>query len=327
MYLGSRESRLEFDARVIERSGEFKVLRKLRPIQDLIADESVDAYVQRLFMRSNREPGEYKAVFIDTETTGLNVEEADAIEVGAIALAYDLREGVFTKFLGSVSMLEDPRYPIPKEVSVVHGIFDEDVRGQTFDDARLLELCDGAHVIVAHNAKFDRPFLEKRFPFFKNLPFACSLAQIPWKEEGYGSGMLEFIAMRRGFFYEAHRAETDCHALASCLVEKLEVSGKWPMEILHDAATQDDFIVFACGAPYESRELLKSKRFKWAPDRKAWFREVPSQLELEELLEWLEKQVYQGDSWRAQCFVREAVSRFSSNPVIKPLGQSCHFQL
>lgn len=321
MYSGSKKGGYEIFVQALEKSGDFRVLRKLRPIEELIAQKSPEMWLHKVLMKSNRAAGEHKVVFIDTETTGLNVQDADAIEVGAIALTYDLSLGVFTGLAGKVSMLEDPGYPIPPEVSAVHGISDEDVKGKKFDEVQLLKLCEGAHVIVAHNARFDRPFLEKRFPFFKSMPFACSLAQIPWKSEGFGSGMLEFIAMRRGFFYEAHRAETDCHALAGCLVERLPVSGKWPMELLHDAVNNDDFIVYATGAPFESKDLLKAKSFKWAPDRKAWFREVSTRYELDELMNWLRREVYRKSSYEVtDCYVRKGVNRFSSEQPLTKLA-------
>jgi hypothetical protein len=49
-------------------------------------------------------------------------------------------------------------------------------------------------LIIAHNAAFDRGFVESRFSFFQEKAWACSLAQIPWKNEGFSNSSLEFLA-------------------------------------------------------------------------------------------------------------------------------------
>src|SRR5690606_28785631 len=111
------------------------------------------------------------------------------------------------------NQLEDPGMPIPPEASKVNGITDEMVKDKRIDDDAVNEFVAGADIILAHNSYFDRRICEKRLPVFKNLPWACSLAQIDWAGAGYISAKLEVIAYLQGFFYAAHRADVDCLAL------------------------------------------------------------------------------------------------------------------
>ena len=76
---------------------------------------------------------------------------------------------------------------------------------------------EAANLIIAHNASFDRRFLERRFPGFIDKPWACSAGQVPWAEEGLGSRKLDYLLSRFGFFYDGHRAMADCHAVLHLL--------------------------------------------------------------------------------------------------------------
>ncbi|MCV6022403.1 DNA polymerase III subunit epsilon, partial [Escherichia coli] len=69
-------------------------------------------------------------------------------------------------------------------------------------------------LVVAHNAQFDRPFFEKRFAALGHLSWACSASGIDWKALGFESRKLEYLLLRLGWFYEGHRAATDCLAMA-----------------------------------------------------------------------------------------------------------------
>lgn len=55
--------------------------------------------------------------------------------------------------------------------------------------------------------------------------WACSLSQIPWKEEGFGSVSQEFLAYRFGFHYAGHCASSDCRALLEILQQRFPVLG------------------------------------------------------------------------------------------------------
>ena len=91
-----------------------------------------------------------RIVVFDTETTGLSPILDQVIEIAAAAL----EDGVVTDRFES---LIDPGVPIPQEVSTIHGITDEMVRGQPpFREvgAKFLEFI-GTDILAAHNAPYD----------------------------------------------------------------------------------------------------------------------------------------------------------------------------
>ena len=73
----------------------------------------------------------------------------------------------------------------PPEAITVHHITDEMVKGKRFDDTAVAQLLEGVSLVIAHNAKFDRPFLETRFPLFIKTPWACSIRDVAWRDAGY----------------------------------------------------------------------------------------------------------------------------------------------
>ena len=83
------------------------------------------------------------------------------------------------------------------------------VEGKSINDDAVEALMADVSLVIAHNAFFDRGFMEARLPIFKRKSWACSYAQIPWKSEGMGSSSLEFLAYRFGFHYAGHRASVD----------------------------------------------------------------------------------------------------------------------
>ncbi len=119
------------------------------------------------------------------------------------------------------------------------------------DEARLNALVAEADLVIAHNAAFDRPMLERVWPCFADKPWACSLADIDWRAEGFGAGKLDYLLMQQGWFYDGHRALSDCLAGLFLLNLKLPALGARGMSVLLDSARQNRFAIRAVGAPFE----------------------------------------------------------------------------
>nr|AMQ45862.1 DNA polymerase III, epsilon subunit-like protein [Vibrio alginolyticus] len=113
-----------------------------------------------------------------------------------------------------ISLYEDPGKPIPELITELTGITDDMVQRQRIDDALVASWLSDDPLVVAHNAQFDRPFFEKRFVTLGHLSWACSASGIDWKALGFESRKLEYLLLRLGWFYEGHRAATDCLAMA-----------------------------------------------------------------------------------------------------------------
>lgn len=234
-------------------------------------------------------------LIMDTETTG--VEKADrVIEVALIAFTFDASTGKVLAMHGALSGLQDPGFPIPAGAMRVHGITDEDVAGKVVDWKPVAEMMAAADIIIAHNASFDRPRIHQDLVSRKGeIPEAalssalravwgCSLDMLDW-DCGLGKKQVS-LALWHGFYYDAHRATTDCLAL----LKLLDVSGRLPE--LWQRANASSFLVRADKAPYAKKDLLKSRKYKWDMERKVWWRELPNAEAVELEKGWLTDSIY-----------------------------------
>ena len=170
--------------------------------------------------------------------------------------------------------------------------------GQVIDPDEVFGFVEQAGLIIAHNASFDRKFLEKFAPQFADKLWACSMAQIPWKAEGFDGTRLSHIAAAYGFFYDAHRAIEDCHAGIEVLSRPLPVSKEHALSKLLTAARQDTKRIWAAGVPYDFKDILKARGYRWNDGNdgrpKSWYLDV-SQSAYEDEITFLEKEIYQTD--------------------------------
>ena len=256
------------------------------------------------------------AAVLDTETTGRDVEKAQVIELGLVTFAYDRVTGRVLSALERFNQLEDPGVPIPPEATAVNNITDDMVRGQRIDDDAVQAMVEKTDFIIAHNAGFDRRVAEKRFPFFKGLPWACSHLQMDWEAADIRSSKLEFIAYRLGFFYEAHRAEADCLALLNALnVPLSQLEGRTALSCILERYRQEDRRIWAVGAPFDAKDALKARGYRWndgmkADTDKAWSTEV-SLDGFEEELSWLKQEVFNNRQFSVPVDQVDAFCRFS----------------
>jgi DNA polymerase-3 subunit epsilon len=178
-YIREMEPTLEHMARSLVESGDYRVTSRLEPQAEYHPPDSSPKLV---------------AAVVDVETTGTNPDCDKIIELGICLFEYDRQNGRIYKVLGSLEWFENPVVPIPPEIANITGITDEMVAGHRIDDCAVNDLLSWVVLVVAHNADFDRRFLEKRLPLFAAKHWACSRFDIDWKAEGIRSSALEFVA-------------------------------------------------------------------------------------------------------------------------------------
>jgi len=256
-----------------------------------------------------------RIVVLDTETTGLEHAKDKIIELAMLRLSVDSSTGVPQGRVEVFDQLEDPGFPIPKEVTALTGLRDDDVQGQKLDEALIAHMLQGVDLVIAHNAGFDRPFCEARIPAFRDIPWACSFADIDWKTLGQSSSKLESLALAQGWFYDAHRAEMDCHALLAVLTAPLAQS---PAEIgmarLLAAARAPSYRLYATHAPFESKDLLKARGYRWNAEQRVWFTRLGDEGALQTECQWLKAQAYGGRNAVVAIEQMDALGKYSSRP-------------
>lgn len=286
-------------AQVLEAHPDYRVLRRLVP---------------RKTFGHKAKGTKAKVLVLDTETTGLDWRKDKVIELALLLVEVDVDTGLPLKVLDVYDELEDPGMPIPATALRVTGITDDMVRGKRLDEDRIATLMDGVSLVIAHNARFDRAFLEARLPAFAALPWACSLADIDWGEEGRGSAKLEFLASELGWFYDAHRAEMDCHALLAVLAEALPRSGHSGLKALLLAGQATTYKVMATGSPFDSKDALKGRGYRWDAERKVWHTNAADAQVLDAECEWLKASVYGKRAARIEIEQISAQDRYSTRP-------------
>ena len=286
-------------AQVLDGHPDYRVLRRLKPRREF----------------GHKRQGEIaKVLILDTETTGLDSSRDRIIELALILVDVDKATGLPLQVQEVFDELEDPGRPIPAEATRVTGITDAMVAGKRLDEARIAELMKGVDLVIAHNARFDRGFVEARFPAFAQLPWACSVSEIDWQAQGRGSAKLEFLAHELGFFYDAHRAEMDCHALLAVLAAPLPNTGETGLARLLAVAQATSYRVQATGSPFASKDALRARGYRWDAERKVWHTLVGNQAALDAECEWLKTDVYVGRSARIGIERQTALERFSGRP-------------
>lgn len=227
----------------------------------------------------------------DVETTGLDVAADKIIEIGVTQFKFDRRSGHVVKIEATYSGLEDPQEPLAEDIKKVTHLTDAMLKGQQIDWENVSQLFKTSDLIIAHNAAFDRGFADRKIPSSKEKVWACSCHQIDWLSKGFVGKGLTMLCISHGYFYESHRALTDANALLYLLTMVEKSTGKPYLHELLEEARKPLVQIVASSSPFETKDLLKRRGYRWNGGIKAWFCVVEEAKEQTEV-KWLEETVY-----------------------------------
>tara|TARA_Y100001968_G_scaffold322434_1_gene358518 strand:- start:522 stop:1367 length:846 start_codon:yes stop_codon:yes gene_type:complete len=193
-------------------------------------------------------------LILDTETTGLDKEKDDCLEVGSILFNVKSRAVLAQQsFLLPVDKNEAEKINnIPAEITKLSQPLIEAI---TYFES-LVQVSD---LIVAHNAEFD-----KKWFGFDKLPriekqWICSMDDIPWPADRQlkNRPSVRDLALAYGVpVWSSHRALTDCIYLSEVFKRCSELE-----QLLIKAL--EPKILLRAEVSYEQRHLAKNAGFTW----------------------------------------------------------------
>lgn len=209
-------------------------------------------------------------LILDCETTGLDPTTDSLCEVGAILFSVPHR-----------AVIQQVSFLLPINANPaqhINGISPEISRLVYSDQAwRLfLEMAAQADAFLAHNAEFDRQWLDPLLtPGLRTLPWICTCEGIRWPGVRLNPSLLD-LALAYGVpVWAAHRALTDCTYLAQVLARDPDLE-------LHLAQGLEPRRLVVARVSYDQREQAKAAGFRWDPATKEWSRRC-SQSEIDGL--------------------------------------------
>ena len=224
-------------------------------------------------------------LFLDVETTGIMVQTDKIIDLGYVLFSYEKNTGRITGIAKEFSQLQDPGEPLSAMVKKITGYSDADLKDKQIDWQEVSADFDKANVIIAHNARFDRAFLDRYLPLSRQKVWACSMSQIDWKDKGHGSRSVEYLAKDHGFFFDGHTALMDVKACLKLLsMQDPDKEAPYLLELLANARIKKKW-VFANGAGFDLKDELKQRGYLWERQKRVWKKCVPIEsMEEEEFL-------------------------------------------
>ena len=217
-----------------------------------------------------------------------------SFELAALPFSYDAQAGAICRALPAETgqWLHDPGKPIPAEITRITGIDDAMVAGKKIDAAALSALVEKSDLIVAHNARFDRPFCEACARLSATavglLDRGCAVAR-----RGARIEQTAMLGFEYGFFYDsiarwpiAKRA-CICWRRFACRAS----ATKPRLRRVGQRARRADIFHGPTARLSETKDLLRERRYRWNPARRVWGRDVEAKDAPAER-EWLEKNIY-----------------------------------
>lgn len=257
----------------LKTSDDYQVLQRLKPSSQYHSTDSNEKL--------------HRVCIIDTETTGLDTDKCEIIELGYQLIEFD-SQGRFYQVLAAKNFLNQPEGEITPEVTQVTGLTMEDVAGHEIPWDEVEQDIANAALCVAHNAGFDRPVLERYSEVFIDKIWGCSVVQIDWQAlTDIGSKSQEFLCWKIGqFFYDAHRALDDVQALSQLLSLTVGPESQTAFSYLLKSVRISKVMVKATGAPFDVKDDLRKRNYRWNPDERVWQKMMnESSLETEQV--WL----------------------------------------
>jgi len=235
-----------------------------------------------------------RGLIADVETTGLSLVNDEVVQIGLLPFTYEPETGRILNIdhANAYEGIREPGVPISEEATLISGLTQEMLVGKEIQNERVEDLVEQAGVVIAHNAKFDRVMVEKLWPAFASKHWGCTFTGVDWLREGFTAGKLDYLGYQFGWFFQRHRALSDCEACLSLLAQSLP-SQKTVLEEVRTSALKKEYLIPAVGSPFEAKDILKERGYQWRgkelPNGGVWWTIVGDP---ESEFDWLHQEIY-----------------------------------
>ena len=257
-----------------------------------------------------------KICFLDLETTGTDHKEDKIIEIAVKCVEITKETGGDIEVIDAYNSLQDPGIPIPESATKINRITDEMVKNHSIDWKKVEKIFELSQLVIAHNASFDRGFMDQYLELSKDTIWACSINDIDWEKRDFQSVKQELLCIWHGFYYDSHRAMTDVDALIYLITHPNYIHNKPIVELIQNAK-KSVCRIEATFAKYEFKNLLKKRNYYWHDPRtnnkedKAWCKLV-SHDEKDEEIQWLTVNIY-NNNFQGKCIEVTIIDKYKGN--------------
>jgi DNA polymerase-3 subunit epsilon len=212
-----------------------------------------------------------RVLIVDLETNGVDATNDDIVEMGGVLYSIS-NETTLASFSWLVKAPHNDAFPIngiPFEAIEEHGINPEDA------NKRLDAWLQRGDVIVAHNALFERGFIEPRCATATTKPWVCTQDDVDWPRKSPDQKLTSIMLAHGLGVSHAHRALTDCEMIARLFDRSAELM--MPTRTLLERAMRPKAL-FAMVSPRfdaDKNAQAKAAGFRWdAIVPKRWARRI-----------------------------------------------------
>ena len=236
----------------------------------------------------------YKICFLDTETTGVDRSNDEIIELALKVVIIEGSTGKIVSVDTEYTSFNDPHIPLSDEIIKLTGITDDMVNGHSIDWSEADRIIENGDLIVAHNASFDRAFMDRKSAASRQSIWACTVQDIDWLQRDFTSSKQDLLCFWHGFYFDAHRAMNDVDALIHLVTHHHYTENRPVCELIGNSQ-KPSYVIKATNFAYDEtkKDQVKANGYRWNNVQKIWSKRVTLDV-LEDEKEWLTGIIYDG---------------------------------
>jgi DNA polymerase-3 subunit epsilon len=203
---------------------------------------------------------------VDLETTGLDSKKDEVTEIGAILWDTELNAPI--KFFNRLLKINNG--PVPEFIVKLTGITDNllekygEYSDYVFHDFQTF--ANNADFMLAHNAPFDRKFLEESCQDAADWKWIDSCTDVDYPEEISTRKLTHLAAEHKIVNPFAHRAVTDVLTMLAVVSQY-----DWSQTIKN---SQTPNVTLKAMVTYGQNEKAKGNGYRWNAETKSWIKNV-----------------------------------------------------